>query len=73
VIASARPCPPVPPLNLHGKEGVDGSSPSELGNAVNGGFVFLVQWLTSVRVRLRVQACLGTPQLAAFRCNAEWS
>ena len=29
VIASARSCPPVPPLNLHGKEGVDGSSPSE--------------------------------------------
>ena len=29
VIASARPCPPVPPQNLHGKEGVDGSSPSE--------------------------------------------
>jgi hypothetical protein len=29
VIASARPCPPVPPHNLHGKEGVDGSSPSE--------------------------------------------
>jgi hypothetical protein len=29
VIASARPCPPVPPTNLHGKEGVDGSSPSE--------------------------------------------
>jgi hypothetical protein len=29
VVASARPCPPVPPRNLHGKEGVDGSSPSE--------------------------------------------
>ena len=29
VIASDRPCPPVPPRNLHGKEGVDGSSPSE--------------------------------------------
>ena len=29
VIASARRCPPLPPLNLHGKEGVDGSSPSE--------------------------------------------
>jgi hypothetical protein len=29
VIASARPCPPVPPQDLHGKEGVDGSSPSE--------------------------------------------
>src|SRR5206468_9341848 len=29
VIASARPCTPVPPQNLHGKEGVDGSSPSE--------------------------------------------
>ena len=26
---TARPCPPIPPLNLHGKEGVDGSSPSE--------------------------------------------
>jgi hypothetical protein len=25
----ARPCTPVPPRNLHGKEGVDGSSPSE--------------------------------------------
>ena len=29
VIASDRPCPPVPHRNLHGKEGVDGSSPSE--------------------------------------------
>jgi hypothetical protein len=29
VIESARPCPLVPPRNLHGKEGVDGSSPSE--------------------------------------------
>jgi len=29
VAASARPCPPVPPQNLHGKEEVDGSSPSE--------------------------------------------
>jgi hypothetical protein len=29
MLANARPCPPVPPLNLHGKEGVDGSSPSE--------------------------------------------
>src|SRR6266536_2079425 len=29
VIASGRPCPPVPSLHLHGKEGVDGSSPSE--------------------------------------------
>ncbi len=27
--ASARPCTRLPPLNLHGKEGVDGSSPSE--------------------------------------------
>jgi hypothetical protein len=27
--ASARPCTPVPHGNLHGKEGVDGSSPSE--------------------------------------------
>ena len=29
VTASARPCPPVRPLNLHGKEGVSGSSPEE--------------------------------------------
>ena len=29
MIASARPWTPVPPQNLHGKEGVDGSSPSE--------------------------------------------
>lgn len=29
MIASARPCPLVPPQNLHGKEGVVGSSPSE--------------------------------------------
>jgi hypothetical protein len=29
VVARARPCPPVPPLNLHGKEGVSGSSPEE--------------------------------------------
>ena len=30
VAADARPETPVPPLNLHGKEGVDGSSPSEV-------------------------------------------
>jgi len=29
VIASARPCPRVPPQNLHGKEGVNDSSPLE--------------------------------------------
>jgi hypothetical protein len=29
MLVSVRPCPPVPPHNLHGKEGVDGSSPSE--------------------------------------------
>jgi hypothetical protein len=29
VIANDRACPRLPPLNLHGKEGVDGSSPSE--------------------------------------------
>jgi len=29
VAASAWPCPPSTALNLHGKEGVDGSSPSE--------------------------------------------
>jgi hypothetical protein len=29
VAADARSCPRLPPLNLHGKEGVDGSSPSE--------------------------------------------
>lgn len=29
MIASARPCPPEPPRNLHGTEGVDGSGPSE--------------------------------------------
>jgi hypothetical protein len=29
VIASAQLCTPVPPPNLHGKEGVEGSSPSE--------------------------------------------
>jgi hypothetical protein len=30
VPAHARSCPRVPPQNLHGKEGVDGSSPSEV-------------------------------------------
>jgi hypothetical protein len=29
VPAGARACTPLPPKNLHGKEGVDGSSPSE--------------------------------------------
>jgi hypothetical protein len=29
VPADAPPCPPIPTQNLHGKEGVDGSSPSE--------------------------------------------
>jgi hypothetical protein len=29
MLVSVRPCPPVPPHNLHGKEGDDGSSPSE--------------------------------------------
>ena len=28
-VAGDRACPPIPPLNFHGKEGVDGSSPSE--------------------------------------------
>ena len=27
--ADARSCPRLPPLNLHGKEGVSGSSPEE--------------------------------------------
>ena len=34
MLANARACPPVPPQNLHGKEGVDGSSPSEGLNKV---------------------------------------
>jgi hypothetical protein len=29
VVAAARACPRFPPRNLNGKEGVDGSSPSE--------------------------------------------
>jgi hypothetical protein len=29
VPANARACTPLPPLDFHGKEGVDGSSPSE--------------------------------------------
>ena len=29
MIANALACPLLPPQNLHGKEGVDGSSPSE--------------------------------------------
>jgi hypothetical protein len=29
VHANVRACTPLPPQNLHGKEGVDGSSPSE--------------------------------------------
>jgi hypothetical protein len=29
MITSDRACTPIQPLNLHGKEGVDGSSPSE--------------------------------------------
>ena len=29
MLANARACPLLPPQNLHGKEGVDGSSPSE--------------------------------------------
>src|SRR5580765_1821482 len=29
VLANDRACTPLPPQNLHGKEGVDGSSPSE--------------------------------------------
>ncbi len=29
MIAGARACPPVPCVNLHGKEGVSGSSPEE--------------------------------------------
>ena len=42
--ASARPCPSIPPLDLHGKEEVDGSSPSggpaswrRIGEAMGGG------------------------------------
>jgi hypothetical protein len=29
VLANDRACTPLPPLNFHGKEGIDGSSPSE--------------------------------------------
>ena len=41
MIASARACTPLPPQNLHGKEGVDGSSPSEglSKSPANGHFV----------------------------------
>jgi hypothetical protein len=38
VLGNDRACTPVPPLNFHGKEGVDGSSPSEglYKNPANG-------------------------------------
>src|SRR5262249_39687479 len=43
VSASARACTPLPPQNLHGKEGVDGSSPSEgLKRPANRDFVLSV-------------------------------
>ncbi len=44
MIASARPCPPVPPVNLHGKEGVSGSSPEE-GLKIPVNRVFLLSGL----------------------------
>ena len=40
--ARARSCPPVPPRNLHGKEGVDGSSPSEGFNETPANQHFIV-------------------------------
>jgi hypothetical protein len=75
VIASARPCPPVPPGNLHGKEGVDGSSPSE-GSAKAphiGAFsvegtctISSVQWVWSRLWSFQVQNGAGV-QAAADR------
>jgi hypothetical protein len=77
VIACARPCPPRPTRNLHGKEGVDGSSPSE-GSAKAphvGAFAFSstcrignVQWVWSRLKSFRVQtgaaeACAGGADL----------
>jgi hypothetical protein len=43
--AAARAAPSVPPLNLHGKEGIDGSSPSEsLNNALQMGTQCCLKW-----------------------------
>jgi hypothetical protein len=45
MLASDRACTPLPPQNFHGKEGVDGSSPSEGSDRekipVNRGFCCL--------------------------------
>jgi hypothetical protein len=49
MIESARPCPPVLPTNLHGKEGVDGSSPSEGFDKVPANWHFIVVCLLNTR------------------------
>ncbi len=62
VTASARPCLPVPPLNLHGKEGVNGSSPLEgfVRNPANGSFCCLPRRSASVS-RVRDGYIFGRP------------
>ena len=45
VAAIARPCPPLPPQNLHGKEGVSGSSPEEgLPKSPANGHLCCLRW-----------------------------
>jgi hypothetical protein len=45
-VRDARPCTPVPPRNLHGKEGVDGSSPSEASEKPCNGHFCVVCFIT---------------------------
>jgi hypothetical protein len=81
VIASVRPCPPVPPSNLHGKEGVDGSSPSEgFAKAPQIGAFCLawicrivsVRWLLSPLWSPQVHSPRSKrPKLTAFRWNPD--
>jgi hypothetical protein len=73
VAADVHSCTPIPPLNLHGKEGVNGSSPLE-GSAkapLVGAFAFrstcsssIVQWVWSRFTELaRLELGFGRPLL----------
>ena len=79
-VASDRACTPVTPGNLHGKEGVDGSSPSE-GSAKapqNGAFCLTgscttssVQWVWSPLWSLQVQSARSkASKMGAFAGKA---
>jgi hypothetical protein len=68
MIASDRACTPSPPLNFHGKEEVDGSSPSEgFGKTPVNGLVCCLLWRVGCA---RVRDGYTFPGLAGARGQA---